>query len=34
MTLEVNDCKEDQTEMKKHLVSKAAIQLLATRWMC
>ena len=34
MTLEVNDCKEDQTEMKWHLVSKAAIQLLATRRIC
>ena len=34
MTLEVNDCKEDQTEVKRHLVSKAALQLLATRRMC
>ena len=28
---EVNDCKKDQTEMKRHSVSKATIQLIVTR---
>lgn len=32
--LEVNDCKEDQTEMKRHLESKATIELITTRRMC